>query len=226
MPVPAKTQRAYPLRLNGESPEWRYRLWQTHLAVNRGAETFGDWLLTFRGGLDHTLADPQEGQSGAASDPASTEEVRNRRILLALSWFSVEVGYQGAFAVSQHEVLPKFREVLRARGLGGDAIAAWEADCRDSLKASVKAEAVWVNRSAAFDAAQQQLGPSMSRTEVWDILKSFFESSTSYLAAMELGDEGNTGETKPKDLVSDAGQWLSSRFGTGRGADFARFAKA
>jgi IS605 OrfB family transposase len=90
----------------------------------------------------------------------------------------------------------------------------------------VKGGAVWVNRSASFDAAQQGLGPSMSRAEVWDMLEPFFGSPDLYLAPMALGDGGDASETKPKDLVKTAGQWLSSRFGTGGGADFARFAKA
>jgi hypothetical protein len=63
MPQQAKppvTQRAYTLRLRGadpSDPSWHKALWQTHEGVNKGAKAFGDWLLTLRGGLDHTLAD-------------------------------------------------------------------------------------------------------------------------------------------------------------------------
>jgi len=75
------TQRAYTLRLSGTNREdaaWRDRLWRTHDSVNQGAKIFGDWLLTLRGGLCHTLAD---------GDPDSQKD---RRIILALSWLSVE----------------------------------------------------------------------------------------------------------------------------------------
>ncbi|MGC8550901.1 MAG: hypothetical protein ACP5M4_14525, partial [Acidobacteriaceae bacterium] len=54
------TQRAYTLRLSGtdnQDSTWRDRLWNTHEAVNKGAKAFGDWLLTMRGGLCHTLAE-------------------------------------------------------------------------------------------------------------------------------------------------------------------------
>ncbi len=37
------TQRAYPLRLNGNEPCWRHRLWHTHLAVNR---LYGGYIET------------------------------------------------------------------------------------------------------------------------------------------------------------------------------------
>jgi len=49
-----------------------------------------------------------------------------------------------------------------------------------------------------------------------------------YLAPAK-GSEDESSETeqedKAKDLVQKAGQWLSSRFGTGKGADFSRMAK-
>jgi hypothetical protein len=60
MPQLPTTQRAYTLRLRGINPTdtaWRDALWATHEAVNQGAKVFGDWLLTLRGGLCHTLAD-------------------------------------------------------------------------------------------------------------------------------------------------------------------------
>ena len=59
------------------------------------------------------------------------------------------------------------------------------------------------------------------------MLERFFGSRESYLApAKGSGDaSSDTGqEDKAKDLVQKAGQWLSSRFGTGKGADFAHMA--
>ena len=90
------TQRAYTLRLRGvdkEDSSWRDALWATHEAVNKGAKVFGDWLLTLRGGLDHRLADEKvvegTGDNRKARKPTDTEH-SGRRILLALSWLSVE----------------------------------------------------------------------------------------------------------------------------------------
>ena len=77
------TRRAYSLRLKSSNPEdesWKEKLWTTHEIVNRGVKEFGDWLLTLRGGLDHKLAGTRE------------DGKRDRRILLALSWLSVESG--------------------------------------------------------------------------------------------------------------------------------------
>jgi len=94
------TQRAYTLRLTGVrkadgtiDETWRENLWRTHEAVNKGAKAFGDWLLTLRGGLDHKLADMPvvegKGEDKKERRP-TTDEIRDRRILLALSWLSVE----------------------------------------------------------------------------------------------------------------------------------------
>lgn len=100
--LPPTTQRAYTLRLRpaistDDSFEERQRktaemqsaLWATHEAVNRGAKTFGDWLLTLRGGLNHNLATAMVKDKKSERDP-SQQEIKNRRILLALSWLSVE----------------------------------------------------------------------------------------------------------------------------------------
>jgi hypothetical protein len=87
------TQRAYTLRLRGIDPQnhsWRDALWATHEAVNRGAKVFGEWLLTLRGGLDHQLADAPVKVRGGTTQPPTNDDRRDRRILLALSWLSVE----------------------------------------------------------------------------------------------------------------------------------------
>ena len=95
MPELPTTQRAYTLRLRGESKDdqtWRDVLWQTHVAVNRGAKAFGDWLLTLRGGLCHTLADEKIPVGKEKPDRNPTEaERRHRRIILALSWLSSQL---------------------------------------------------------------------------------------------------------------------------------------
>lgn len=93
---PVTTQRAYTLRLRGVDPNdtaWRDALWATHEAINKGAKAFGDWLLTLRGGLSHELAEAQvvEAKAGTKTKRNPTDAERmGRRILLALSWLSVE----------------------------------------------------------------------------------------------------------------------------------------
>jgi len=228
------TQRAYTLRLTGSTKEdavWRDWLWRTHEAVNRGAKAFGDWLLTLRGGLDHALADGDPG------------ERQQRRIILALSWLSVESvnGAPSPFIVPQDRdaggckdwrTVEALREILRARGLPGEEAESWVNDCQPSLEAAIRSDAVWVNRSQAFDAATEQIGPSLNREEVWDLLERFFGSRDTYLAPVSDASEADGGESggraedeEAKDLVQKAGQWLSNRFGTGQGADFSRMAE-
>ncbi len=253
MPQQPTTQRAYTLRLRGADPNetsWREALWQTHEAVNKGAKVFGDWLLTLRGGLDHALADTKvKGKKGKPDRDPSAEERKARRILLALSWLSVEskLGAPADFIIASGEetaearnakVIAALEEILRSRDVAEEAIGdvtkkpedqpgTWIGDCAPSLTAAIREDAVWVNRSKAFDEAVKSIGSSLTREEAWDMLERFFGSRDAYLAPAK-GSEDESSETeqedKTKDLVQKAGQWLSSRFGTGKGADFCRMA--
>ncbi len=227
------TQRAYTLRLAGADPadqSWRDALWATHEAVNKGAKVFGDWLLTMRGGLDHRLVETEDGNRNS------------RRSLLALSWLSVEsaMGAPNEFIVahtldrksgerSNWQTVPALERILKRRGLPDDEIASWISDCKSSLSAGIREDAVWVNRGDAFDKRASQAGEGFTSDDVWDFLGRFFGAPSNY-TKMEVddGDDENTSSPKPradeKDLVQDAGQWLSSRFGTGKGADFGTMA--
>lgn len=241
---PPVTQRAYTLRLRGADPSdrsWRDALWRTHEAVNKGAKVFGDWLLTLRGGLDHSLADT-EGKNGKGkpSQPSSEERKarKARRILLALSWLSVEsergapsdlviASGKDAPAKRNSKVIAAFEEILKVRGVVPPEIDDWKNDCSASLNAAIREDAVWVNRSKAFDERIKSADHSLTREEVWDMLDHFFGSREAYLKpSKDPGDvsSGEQQEEKAKELVQSAGQWLSSRFGTGRGADFCRMA--
>ncbi len=238
------TQRAYTLRLRGPDPNdhaWRDALWATHEAINAGAKVFGEWLLTLRGGLCHTLAEPPPPPKNKTRSEEETGALRkNRRVLLALSWLSVEdargaptrEGVRVATGkdtreVRKDKVLAALCSILTGRGLSKPEIDSWASDCAGSLTARIRDDAVWVSRSACFDAAVQRIGPTLTRDEVWDILEPFFASRESYLVPVTLADDEDDGgkEEKAKDLVQKAGQWLSSRFGTGQGADFAAMAK-
>jgi len=239
---PPVTQRAYTLRLRGIDPSdtsWRKALWQTHEGVNKGAKAFGDWLLTLRGGLDHTLADTKvKGGKGKPDRDPTDEERKARRILLALSWLSVEskLGAPVGFIIASgteaaedrnRKVVAALEEILKSRNVATNEIDQWKNDCSASLSAAIRDDAVWVNRSKAFDEAVKSIGSSLTREEAWDMLERFFGSRDAYLAPAK-GSEDESSETeqedKAKDLVQKAGQWLSSRFGTGKGADFCRMA--
>ncbi len=242
------TQRAYTLRLRGANDgdqSWREAVWATHEAVNMGAKVFGDWLLTLRGGLDRELADAKvkAGNNNPDRNP-TPEERRGRRVLLALSWLSVESapkkgdayekfviasGKKDSQSIRDEKVVRALREILAKRGVANQDLEGWIVDCEPSLSAAIRDDAVWVNRSAAFDAAQCRVGTSLTREEIWDLLKPFFGSCESYLASLTTDEDSDTEaaatDDKAKDLVQKAGQWLSSRFGTGKGADFAAMSK-
>jgi len=217
---------------------WRDALWATHEAINNGAKVFGDWLLTLRGALSHDLAEPPPPTKNSRTPEEAATLRKNRRILLALSWLSVEdergspIGEvrvamgTDAESVRQEKVLAAFRNILLSRGITGVEVDSWIDDCSASLSSRIRDDAVWVNRSAAFNAAVKQIGPSLTSDEVWDILEPFFGSREAYFAGVSLADDDDAGsEEKAKDLVQKAGQWLSSRFGTGTGANFASMAK-
>jgi hypothetical protein len=200
---------------------------------------FGDWLLTLRGGLEHTLADSQvKGGKGKPDCVPSAEERKARRILLALSWLSVEskFGAPENFIIASGEeaaeernakVLAALKEILRSRNLEEKEIAEWIDDCSASLSAAIRDDAVWVNRSKAFDEAVNRVGSSLTREEVWDLLERFFGSREAYLTLAKDSKDGsaNTEQEEEKKLVKNTGQWLSSRFGEGKGADFFHMAQ-
>ncbi|MBI5383502.1 MAG: type V CRISPR-associated protein Cas12b [Verrucomicrobia bacterium] len=245
------TQRAYALRLTSHDPNWRDRVWRTHLAVNRGAAAFGDWLLTLRGGLEHGLADESRLDPKAVdkalkdrrkarqpNEPEPTRAevvaamVRDRRILLALSWLSVEVGYNGPHAIGtdKDKVRATFLDVLRKRRLTEAEVREWETDCADSLQANIKEDALWVNRSLAFDAQVQRFGTVLNRDEAGALIAEFFGKADDYLAPVELGDEGETaargdadGEQKFRTVARG---WVSTNWGTDEKSDKEKIAQS
>ena len=50
------------------------------------------------------------------------------------------------------QTVEALRTILKDRGVAESEIGDWLRDCGDSLKASIRESAVWVNRSRAFDA--------------------------------------------------------------------------
>lgn len=243
------TQRAYTLRLDRapgtcrscgkeECACWREALWATHEAVNKGAKAFGDWLLTLRGGLCHTLAEQVPASGGKPPQPLTAEERRDRRILLALSWLSVEDerGAPTEFVVARASDRDRaelaqcaLREILGRRGLGEPEIESWLQDCGASLGAAIRDDAAWVNRSAAFDGIKKGW-PSLDRDGARAVLVGFFGDVAEYLGLPALDRAAQNDGPVASDLGRDdkfgkvARDWVSFNFGTGKKTDKALIA--
>lgn len=246
------TQRAYTLRLRrapgkcqhcglDECSCWREALWATHEAVNKGAKVFGDWLLTLRGGLSHELAEPPALPKGRTRSDDETAALRkNRRILLALSWMSVEdargaphgavrvASGQDADSVRRDKVLTALRSVLAGRRLGNRAIESWVEDCADSLSARIRDDAVWVNRSAVFDAKAAEF-KGLTREYATETVLLFFGPADDYFSLPDADDDDGAtlaaGDDDSK-FKQKARQWISTNFGTGEKSDTGQIIKS
>lgn len=210
------TTRAYTLKLSGEK-NWSVNLGATHAAANRGVWSWGSWLLTLRGGLPPTLATDQA----------------DRRVILALSWLSVES--PASLAPAPHivatgkedatersvKVMSRFRSILKR--LKVVEAVQWENSCEASLCARIRDDAVWVDRSACFHEISDRLDESLDFKQVWDLLGRFFGSTDSYFRLPNIGDDKESSGKKEevRELIKEAMGWLSNRFGVEeKGADF------
>lgn len=204
---PALTQRAYTLRLTGADPNdqsWRNALWQTHEAVNKGAKAFGDWLLTLRGGLDHNLADAKvKDRKGKLERDPTSEERKARRILLALSWLSVEseLGAPKEYIVAsgkepaeerKKKVLAALEEIIKSRTLAENEVGEWKSDCAEALSAAIRADAVWVNRSKKFDGLCNGQEKNKARNDAQIIL--WYLLTDDYLSLPRKAEKGEKGK--------------------------------
>jgi len=220
------TQRAYTLRLRGVDPNdhsWREALWATHEAVNRGAKVFGDWLLTLRGGLSHELTEQKvvegKGDKKKERDPTDAER-RDRRILLALSWLSVEsaptnddprkqflIPCGNGLANREQALREALRNILSKRKLPDSEIGdpqvdpenqpdTWLGHCGPSLAARIRVDAAWVNRSEMFDEATTDWNSESARKDAHTLLS--FILSDEFLTLPT--------STKPKKNTEDAGE--------------------
>ncbi len=246
------TQRAYTLRLHVADlcdTSWRDALWATHEAINKGAKVFGDWLLTLRGGLDYRLANAKVtvGKGKPDRDPTQ-EERRNRRILLALSWLSVEDEHgapSGELRVAtgrdqpterRKKVIQALHDILRRRGvppsdIGGpaknseDQPGTWVGDCAPSLSAAIREDAVWVNRSALFEKRCSTL-PNLDRAYAAQAIFTFLGPEPDYFQLPGTEDELGGSSTQEPEFRTLARQWVSTNLGTGRKSDTAQIASA
>ena len=204
----ATTTRAYTLKLSGED-NWRDALWNTHCTVNRGVRVWGDWLLTLRGGLPASLAD---------DDP-------DRRVVLALSWLSVES--PASFVPKEHivakgtepteerreKVTERFQEILKRLDIQDSK--EWITACEPALTARIRDDAVWIDRSAVFLQFTQDYA-GLSQGWAAETLLSLLGGIQDYF---KIPDTEAAASTEAKDFVIKAGNWLSKHWGAGEKSD-------
>lgn len=230
------TQRAYTLRLRGtdtQDDSWRDALWATHEAVNKGAKVFGEWLLTLRGGLSHELADQRviegKGASKKERDPTDDER-RDRRILLALSWLSVEsaprdkddprkpflIGAANGPTSREQALREALADILQKRGLSTPEIGdpnvepenqpdTWLGQCGPSLAARIREDAVWVNRSAMFDAVTSGWQKQDARSDAHTLL-SFILSDDFLTLPTAKKQQGKKNDKNPEASEDESEQ--------------------
>jgi hypothetical protein len=202
------TTRAYTLKLSG-TDGWRGWLWKTHLTVNRGAQVWGDWLLTLRGGLPASLAD----------------DYPERRVLLSLSWVSVESPASLAprekiiaFGTDKaddraRKVMDRFHAILGRLNISNPE--QWIEACEPALTARIRDDAVWVDRSECYAELRQKFA-GLSASWAADTLLDFLGGAEAYFA---MPDDDAPAVTEAKDFVQKAGGWLSRNWGSGEKSD-------
>lgn len=206
------TTRAYTVKLSG-TENWRASIWMTHLTANKGVRAWGEWLLTLRGGLPAALADNQPG----------------RRVILALSWLSVEspvglitpqeivVGKAGGNVPREEreeQLKTAFRRILKQKGVKNQVD--WINDCEPALLARIRDDAVWVDRSAAFTRFASKWKSSPTPEWAADTLLDLLGGIDGYFAIPEVDAPP---ATEGKDFVIKAGNWLSRNWGAGEKSD-------
>lgn len=210
------TTRAYTLKLLGDG-DWREALWRTHVAVNRGAQVWGDWLLTLRGGLPASLADSH----------------KERRPLLALSWLSVEspaslapqdhIVARGTDTLEERrrKVMERFSKILDRLKVAEPV--AWKDACERALTARIRDDAVWVDRSQCFCDLQSRF-PGLTSDWAKDTLLGFLGDEKNYFQLPQDNDKdkdkaGAVAAAESKDFVQKAEGWLSCNWGSGDKSD-------
>ncbi len=240
------TTRAYTLKLSGAG-NWQEFPWKTHVAVNRATWGWGDWLLTLRGGLAAGLANDQSilpitdevvekelkrrklNDDARATLRSELEQARdlNLKVLLALSWLSVEspaslapgnhivASGKETPAERQHKIRVRFCELLDRLLIPPEQQQQWLDACEPALTARIRDDAVWVDRSLCF-ADLQKTCPGLTADWAATTLFGFLGGVDSYFT-MPNTDESASAEAK--DSVQKAGGWLSRNWGTGKKSD-------
>lgn len=179
----ATVLRSYTLSLRAERPEAMSRLWQTHRALNAGAQVFADWLLTLGGGITHRGVRP--------------EEMR----LVALAWLTVEAPASAELPlVEDGAAAGRLEELLRARRADDGEVRAWREAAGAALEAEHRDDAVWVDRDAAFSAVCRELGfedAELARADALTVWRHLLGDEV-----FVLRGEPAEGETAPRETDS------------------------
>lgn len=139
-PASLTVTRSYTMRLRGEDHA-ASALWQTHRAMNNGAEVFATWLLTLGGGISPGDISPEE------------------RLLVTLAWITVEGGHGVSESVIERgEVEARLAEILASRGVTGEAAREWAEIVGPTLRSQIRDDANWIDRSGAFDLLCGEMG--------------------------------------------------------------------
>jgi IS605 OrfB family transposase len=150
------------------------------------------------------------------------------RRILALSWLSpetpVQLVPQAAVVAAaedidrEQKVLDRFRQILKQKGVAD--IAGWLQDCDATLRAAIRPDAVWVDRTACFRAMPAAVRPS--EIDAAKHLFRLFGSTSDYFAI----SSANSGPAEPKDFANTCRDWVSSFWGGGEKANKAKILAA
>ena len=150
------------------------------------------------------------------------------RRILALSWLCpetpVQLAPQAAIVAGaddsdrEKKVLDRFRQILKHKGVTD--VAGWLEDCDATLRAAIRPDAVWVDRTACFRAMPAAVRPS--EIDAAKHLFRLFGSTSDYFAT----PSANSGPAEPKDFANTCRDWVSSFWGGGEKANKAKILTA
>jgi IS605 OrfB family transposase len=141
------------------------------------------------------------------------------RRVLALSWLCPEtpVSLVPASAIvakaddpdRESKVIDHFKKLLKRKGVV-DAND-WLADCSASLRAKIRPDAVWIDRSLCYDKMPKPMKPD--EDDAAKHLFLLFGSVEDYFATAAAG------EAEDKNYNTTAGNWISKNWGLGQKSD-------
>ncbi len=139
------------------------------------------------------------------------------RRILALSWLCpetpVQLVPQAAIVAAaddsdrEQKVLDGFRQILKRKGVSD--VAGWVQDCDATLRATIRSDAVWVDRTACFCSMPRAVRPS--EVDAAKHLFRLFGSMSDYFATASA----SSGPAEPKDFANTCRDWVSSFWGGG-----------
>ena len=148
------------------------------------------------------------------------------RRILALSWLCpetpVQLAPQAAIVAGaddsdrERKVLDRFHQILKHKG--ETDVAGWLEDCDATLRAAIRLDAVWVDRTACFNALPK--GERPSDIDAAKHLFTLFGSPKEYFATVAAG------ESEDKNFNTTAGNWVSKNWGEGAKSDDAAIIRA